>query len=125
MLLLLDNILNNYISIMSCFVLFYIPILNKDKFFIILIFDLLLNKIPTITLLIFLIFLIDKFLYKIFLKNNITNIIVYIINLFIFLLLLYFINNYNFNILYYIKYLIPSITFNIFIYFLYTFAYKK
>ena len=118
MLLLLDNILNNYISLISCFILFYIPKLNKDNFFLLLIFDLLLNKIPLVTILILLIYFIDKFIYKIFLKNN-------IINLFIFLLLLYFINNYNFNILYYIKYLIPSITFNIFIYFLYTFAYKK
>lgn len=125
MLLLLDNILNNYISLTSCFILFYIPKLNKDNFFLLLIFDLLLNKIPLATILILLIYFIDKFIYKIFLKNNITNFIVYIINLFIFLLLLYFINNYNFNVLYYIKYLIPSITFNIFIYFLYTFAYKK
>lgn len=125
MLLLVDNILNNYINIMSCLVLLYIPYFTKDKFFILFIIDILLNKIPIVSIILLMLYFFDKLLYKVLLKNKITTIIVSVINLLLFLTLLYFINNYSFSILYYFKYIIVSIIFNIFIYYLYICAYKK
>jgi len=50
MLLLLDTLINNYIAIMSCFIILIIPTLNKYKFILLIAIDILLNNIPIISL---------------------------------------------------------------------------
>ena len=52
MILLLDIILNNYIGLLSCFIILLIPTLTKYKFITLLTVDIVLNNIPIISFII-------------------------------------------------------------------------
>ena len=103
MTLLLDNILNTYLGLLSCFIILEINTLNIKRFFILLIVDIILNKIPIVTFIILIIFYINKFIYKYLNKNNLNLFFISIINYFIFINILYFINSYTYNFIYYLN----------------------
>lgn len=121
MILILDNLINNYLNILSCFIILLIPKLNKDNFFKLLIIDLFLNKIPYISFIIVILFYFNKLIYKIIYKTDVTVFLLCIINYFIFIIIMYFINQYNFTLIYFIKNNLFSIILNIFIYTMYIF----
>ncbi len=125
MTLLLDNILNTYLGLLSCFIILEINTLNIKRFFILLIVDIILNKIPIVTFIILIIFYINKFIYKYLNKNNLNLFFISIINYFIFINILYFINSYTYNFIYYLTSNLYSIVFNIIVFYIYIFLYNK
>lgn len=125
MTLLLDNIINTYLGLLSCFIILEINALNLKRFFILLVVDTILNKIPIISLVILIIFYINKFIYKYLNKNSINLFFISIINYFIFINILYLINNYTYNFIYYLTSNLYSILFNIIIFYIYIFLYNK
>lgn len=120
--LLLDSLINNYLGIISCFTLLLIPYLNKYKFISLITIDILLNKIPIISFIILLLYFFNKLLFKILIKSNLTILLLSILNLFLFITIIYFIFNYNFSYIYYLKYNIFSICFNIIIFSIYIYC---
>ena len=58
--IILDNLTNNYLNILSCLIILNIFYLTKYKYLTILIIDILLNKIPYISLIIILLYLLNK-----------------------------------------------------------------
>lgn len=125
MTLLLDNIINTYLGLLSCFIILEINTLNIKRFFILLIVDIILNKIPIVTFLILIIFYINKFIYKYLNKNNLNLFFISIINYFIFINILYFVNSYTYNFIYYLTSNLYSIVFNIIVFYIYIFLYNK
>lgn len=121
MILILDNLVNNYLNILSCLILLTIFNLNKEKYIIIIILDILLNKIPIISIIILLIYFLDKFIFKRLINNKFNKFIFIILYYFIFISLLYTINDYTFTYLYYIKTNLFSHIYNILIYYIYIF----
>lgn len=121
MIILLDNLINNYLNILSCLVILLIINLNIYKFLMLFILDILLNRFPFVSLIILLLFLLDKLIFKKLYRNNKSLLIVSIINLILFMSIIHIINNYNFNYLYYLKNNIFGIIFNIIIYYIYIF----
>ena len=119
--IILDNLINNYLNILSCLIILLIINLNKYTFFVLLILDIFLNGAPIISLIILCIYYINKLIFKKIYKNNKTLFILSIINMFIFITLMYLINNYNFTYIYYLKSNIFGIIFNILIYYIYIF----
>ncbi len=121
MILILDNLINNYLNILSCFSILLLPNLNKDKIYLFIIIDIFLNKIPYISLIMIILYIFDKFIYKIVYKNKINILFISILNYIAFISILYFIYGYNFSYLFYLKSNILSFIFNIIIYYLYIF----
>lgn len=121
MILLLDNIINNYLNILSSLIILNIFKLDKYKFLTLIIIDILLNSIPIISIIILLLYFLNKIIFRKIVKNNINKFIFSIVYMFIFISLLYLINNYNFSYIYYINNNIFSIIFNIIIYYIYIF----
>ena len=119
MILILDNVVNSNLNILSCLILISIFKLNKEKYFNILILDIIINKIPIISLLIILIYYSNKLIFNKLIKNKLNKFILLCLYYFIFISLLYCINDYNFSYLYYIKTNLVSHIYNIFVYYLY------
>ena len=122
MILLVDNLVNNYLNILSCLIILCIFNLTKEKYFLILLLDIILNQLPVVSILIIIIFLINKFIYKRLISNKLTKFILSIFYYFIFISLLYCINDYNFSYSYYLSSLIYSHFYNIVIFFIYNFS---
>ena len=118
MLLILDNLINNYLHILSCFIILLIFVLNKNKFILLFIIDILLNEMPVISIIILLLYFINCFLFSKIIKNKITIFILSCLYMFIFLSFFYLLNNYNYSYLHYLKSNIISIIFNCFIYYI-------
>lgn len=121
MILILDNLVNNYLNILSCFIILSIFNLNKEKYFLIFIIDILFNRIPFISIIIFLLFYLNRFLFKIFVSNNLNKFILSCFYMIIFLSFIYLLNDYNYSYLYYLKINLFSLLFNILIYYIYFF----
>ncbi len=121
MILLFDNLVNNYINIISCLIILYVFYLNKYSFLNLFIIDTILNMIPYISIIILILFYLNKFIFKRLINNNINKFVLSILYYFIFISLLYLLNNYNFNYLYYIVSNLFSIILNIIIYFIFIF----
>lgn len=121
MILLFDNLVNNYINIISCLIILYVFYLNKYNFLNLFIIDTLLNMVPYISIIILILFYLNRFIFKRLINNNINKFVLSILYYFIFISLLYLLNNYNFNYLYYIVSNLFSIILNITIYFIYIF----
>ena len=121
MILILDNLINNYLNILSCLIILSILNLDRYKFFMIVIFDVLLNHVPVISILVLLLYLLNKIIFRKIINNNINKFIFSIIYMFIFIFFLYLINNYNFSFSYYIKDNILAVFFNVFIYYIWVF----
>lgn len=124
MILFLDHLINNYLNLLSCLIILSIFNLDKYKLFTILIMDILLNQIPFITILIILIYFLNKLIFKKIINNNINKFIFSIIYMFIFLSFIYLFNNYKFTYSYYLTTNIASYIFNILIYYIYIFYTK-
>ena len=123
MILILDNLINNYLNILSCLIILNIFNLNKDKFFILVIMDILFNRVPIVSVLILFLYFLNKLIFRKVVKNNINKFIFSIVYMFLFISLLYLINDYNFTYLYYLKTNLFSCIFNIFVYSIYIFYY--
>ena len=121
MILILDNLINNYLNILSCLIILNIFNLNKDKFFILVIMDILSNRVPIVSILILFLYFLNKLIFRKVVKNNINKFIFSIIYMFLYISLLYLINDYNFTYLYYLKNNLFSYFFNIFIYYIHIF----
>ena len=121
MILILDNILNNYLNILSCLIILMIFRLDKYKFFMLVIIDILLNRVPIISIIILLLYFLNKIIFKKIVKNNINMFIFSCVYMLIFISFLYLINDYNFSFSYYIKDNVFSLLFNILIYYVYIF----
>lgn len=121
MILLLDNIINSCINIFSALILIILFDFKRNKFYIILLIDIILYKLPTISISIIILYFINKNIFKKIIKTNFTNFIVIVIDYFIFISLLYIFNNYNINYLYFLKTNYISHIFNILIYYIYIF----
>jgi len=121
LILLLDNIINSCINIFSALILIILFDFKRNKFYIILLIDIILYKLPTISISIIILYFINKNIFKKIIKTNFTNFIVIVIDYFIFISLLYIFNNYNINYLYFLKTNYISHIFNILIYYIYIF----
>ena len=121
MILILDNIINSYLNILSCLILINIFNLNKEKYFIILLLDIIINQLPIISILLILFYYLNHFIFNKIIRNNFNKFILLSLYYFIFISLLYLINDYSFNYLYYIKTNLISHFYNILIYFIYIF----
>ena len=119
MILLLDHLINNYLNILSCLIILSIFNLNKYKIFTIFIIDTLLNQIPFITIIILLLYFLNKIIFKKIINNNLNKFIFSIIYMLMFISLLYLFNDYTFTYSYYLKTNIVSYIFNILIYYIY------
>ena len=119
--LLLDNLINNYLNILSCLVILTIFNIDKYKFIVFVMIDILLNRVPIVSILILFLYFLNRLVFKKFVKNNINKFIFSIIYMFIFINLLYLINDYNFTYSYYLKSNIFSFVFNIFVYYIFIF----
>ena len=62
--IILDNLTNNYLNILSCLIILNIFYLTKYKYFTILIIDTLLNRIPYISLIILILYFFNKIIFK-------------------------------------------------------------
>ena len=123
MILLLDNLINNYLNILSCFVILSIFNLDKYKFFVLVIIDILLNRIPIISILILILYFLNNLIFKRIVNNNINKFIFSIIYMFLFISLLYLVYDYNFSYLYYLKINLFSFLINTLFYYVYVFNY--
>ena len=119
--LLLNNLINNYLNILSCLVILTIFNIDKYKFIVFVMIDILLNRVPIVSILILFLYFLNRLVFKKFVKNNINKFIFSIIYMFIFINLLYLINDYNFTYSYYLKSNIFSFVFNIFVYYIFIF----
>ena len=121
MIIILDNLVNNYLNILSCLILINIFNFNREKFIIILILDIFLNKTPIITIIILILYFLNKSVFKKIINNNFNKFIFIILYYFIFISLLYSINDYSFSYIYYNKTYLLSHIYNILIYYIYIF----
>ncbi len=119
--IILDNLINNYIGIQTYFIILSIFNFNKNKFFILFIIDIILNKVPYISIIILFIFYLNKYIYKFIYKNKITMYILSLLNLFIFILLIYIIKNNNVSLMLFLKNNIIGFVFSIIYYAIYIF----
>jgi len=119
--MILDNIINNYLSIYSSLILLNLFKFNIRKFYIIFLIDIILYKIPLISISLIILYLINKIIFKKISKNNITKYIVILLDYTIFITLFYFFNNYNFNYIYFLKSNFISHIYNILIFYIYIF----
>ena len=121
MIILLDNIINNYLNIFSLLILITIYNMNNNKKVTLLLFDIILNKIPYISVLTIILSYINKTIFKKISNNKVNKIILLVIYYLLFITIIYFIQSYNMDYFYFLKYNIPSFIFNTFIYIVYIF----
>lgn len=125
MILLLDNLINNYLNILSCFIIVSIFNLNKYNFFMIIIIDIFLNQIPFVSFIILLLILLNKIILKRIVNNDINKFILLCIYMLLFISFIYLFNDYNYSYTYFLKNNIFSIILNIFVYYIYIFYNQK
>ncbi len=114
--ILIDFITLNLVHILLCSVLINIFYLNDKKVYFLLIFDILINGIPYTTIIIILLYYLNRFIFKFVNRNFWTKYILIILYYFLFNIILYSIFN-TFN-LYIIKYTFNSLIYNALFYFL-------
>lgn len=125
MLLLLDILVNSYLGIFSSFVIGYIIYFNKYSFLCLLFLDILFNKIPIISCIIFILHLVNKYIFKYLVKNKINYFIFSIIYYLLFMLIIYLVRDYNFSFRYYVSINYVAFLYNIVFYILYIFYKNK
>lgn len=121
MMLILDNLVNSYLNILSCFIVLSIFNLDKVKYFLIIIIDILLNQLPIVSIIILLLYYLNKLIFMKIVKTNIYKFILSCFYMVIFLSFFYLLNDYNYSYFYYLKTNIFSIVLNIFVYYIYIF----
>ena len=121
MIIIIDNLVNNYLNILSCLILLIIFNLNKEKYILLVLIDILLNKTPIISIIILIIYLLNIFIFNKLIRNKFNKFLLIILYYFIFISLLYSINDYSYTYLYYIKTNLFSHIYNILIYYIYIF----
>jgi hypothetical protein len=114
--MILDFLTLNTTGILLCTVLLNIFYLSNKKISYILIIDIILNGIPFITIIIILIYHLNKFIFKYFNNNFINKFIFIIIYYFLFNIILYSIFN-SFS-MYIIKKSLKYLIYNTIIYYL-------
>lgn len=112
--MILDFLIINTSTIFISSILLYTISLNDNKLYYIFIIDLIINKIPIITIIIIILYIFKINLFKIFNENIYSLLILLTIYYFIFGISLYIIYN-DFSI-YIINYLISNLIFNLIIY---------
>lgn len=117
--ILLDNIINNYLNICSCLIILNIFYFNKHNFFITLILDILFNQIPFITIIILLLYYLNKIVFNKIVKNSVNTFIFSLIYYIIFFIVLFLMDNHNITFKYYIYMNLYSLIFNIIIFYIY------
>ncbi len=125
MLLLLDILVNSYLGIFSSFIIVYAIYFNKYNFLCLLFLDILFNKIPIISCIIFILHLVNNVIFKYFVKNRINYFIFSIIYYFVFMLIIYLVNDYNFSFRYYLGINYVAFLYNVVFYVLYVFYKNK
>ena len=120
MILLLDNIINNYLNILSCLIIISIFNLNKINFFTMLLIDIILNKIPFVSIIVLLLFYLNKIVFKYVVNSNINKFIFTLVYYFIFMNILFLINN-KCDYIYFLKNNIFAFITNIVFYIIYIF----
>lgn len=125
MLLLLDILVNSYLGIFSSFVIVYAIYFNKYNFLCLLFLDILFNKIPIISCIIFILHLVNNVIFKYFVKNRINYFIFSIIYYFVFMLIIYLSSDYNFSFRYYFGINYVAFLYNVVFYVLYVFYKNK
>ena len=113
--MIVDSIINNYLNITSLLVLLHIFNINKYKIIILLLIDILLNKIPYVSIFILVLYYLNKLIFKKLVDNRLNKCIFITIYLILFITFISIINNSSFynNII--------SIIFNLLIYYIYIF----
>ena len=117
--ILLDNIINNYLNICSCLIILNIFYFNKHNFFITLILDILFNQIPFITIIILFLYYLNKIVFYKIVKNSVNTFIFSLIYYIIFFIVLFLMDNHNITFKYYIYMNLYSLIFNIIIFYIY------
>lgn len=113
---LLDFLINNTILFKSTTILINLNNYSKKEFLYILFIDIFINKIPLISIILLLLRYLNKILDKKFVSSLVVENIIYIINYFIFIIIIYLVNIKHFEM----KNLLYLITINFFInYFLF------
>ncbi len=125
MLLLLDILVNSYLGIFSSFVIVYAIYFNKYNFLCLLFLDILFNKIPIISCIIFILHLVNNVIFKYFVKNRINYFIFSIIYYLVFMLIIYLSSDYNFSFRYYLGINYVAFLYNVVFYVLYVFYKNK
>ncbi len=125
MLLLLDILVNSYLGIFSSFIIVYAIYFNKYNFLCLLFLDILFNKIPIISCIIFILHLVNNVIFKYFVKNRINYFIFSIIYYFVFMLIIYLSSDYNFSFRYYLGINYVAFLYNVVFYVLYVFYKNK
>ena len=121
MILIIDNLVNNYLNILSCLILLIIFNLNKEKYILLVLVDILLNKTPIISIIILIIYYLNIFIFNKLIRNKFNKFLFITLYYFIFISLLYSINDYSYTYIYYIKTNMFSHIYNILIYYIYIF----
>lgn len=119
--IILDNVINNYLNVYSALILIKLLDFKKNEFYIILLVDIILYKLPIISISLIILYLINKIIFKKIIRSNLTKFIIIILDYFIFISLFYILNDYNMNYLYFMKFNYVSHIFNILIYYIYIF----
>lgn len=125
MLLLLDILVNSYLGIFSSFIIVYVIYFNKYNFLCLLFLDILFNKIPIISCIIFILHLVNNVIFKYFVNNRINYFIFSIIYYFVFMLIIYLSSDYNFSFRYYLGINYVAFLYNVVFYVLYVFYKNK
>ena len=125
MLLLLDILVNSNLGIFSSFIIVYAIYFNKYNFLCLLFLDILFNKIPIISCIIFILHLVNNVIFKYFVKNRINYFIFSIIYYFVFMLIIYLSSDYNFSFRYYLGINYVAFLYNVVFYVLYVFYKNK
>lgn len=125
MLLLLDILVNSYLGIFSSFIIVYVIYFNKYNFLCLLFLDILFNKIPIISCIIFILHLVNNVIFKYFVKNRINYFIFSIIYYLVFMLIIYLSSDYNFSFRYYLGINYVVFLYNVVFYGLYVFYKNK
>lgn len=121
MIIVLDNVINICLNIFSSIILLSLFNIKKNKFYLILLIDIILYTIPFISISLIILYFINRVIFNKIVKNNFTKFIVIILDYFIFISLIYIFNDYNINYLYFLKTNYNSHIFNILIYYIYIF----
>ena len=114
--MIIDFLSINYTNIYLSTILLYIFILNKKYYIYILLLDIIINTIPFISIIIYLLYLLNKEIFKILNNNFINRFILINIYYFIYGISLYSIyNKFNISI---ITYLFNNIIYNLIYYYI-------
>lgn len=124
MILLLDNLINNYLNILSCFIILSIFNLNKYKFMVIFIIDILINQNPFVSIIVLLIYFLNKVIFKRIVNSNINKFIILCLYMLLFITFIYLFNDYNYTYTYFLKNNFFSIVLNFFFYYIFIFYYR-